>query len=117
MSEKLGQKKRRELLLSALNQDTNDSWAVVELYRWQHGELPKPNASKPASAIEGLRGMARAFSGDSKEWPHPMNVASVLEYAAKLLENPDMPRTYGGTQAEAQTEVAQDSNQPREQAA
>ncbi len=72
-----------------LEQDPNDQWAQVELYRWQHGNLPgepgKPEL--PFSVSGGLRGMADAIGrGDLSNFPSPFNVASVLRYAAALLD-------------------------------
>jgi hypothetical protein len=74
--------------LDTLGIDPNDSWAEVELYRWQHGQLP-PNdeTCKELNVPNGLRGMAKAIEvGDVKNYPAPFNVISVLRYAAKLLE-------------------------------
>jgi hypothetical protein len=88
MSQKLGLKKRREQLMAALGCESNDSWAAVELYRWQHGELPPPTGSKPLDVPVALAKMAEALSQpDQKKWPAPFNVASVLAYAAKLLQD------------------------------
>jgi hypothetical protein len=89
MSNKLGLKKRREQALAELESDSNDSWATVELYRWQHGNLPgEPGTGqlKELSVPAGLRAMALAFSGPQDKWPAPLNVASVLVHAAKLIE-------------------------------
>jgi len=74
--------------LILLHDDPNDSWAQVELYRWQYGELPpQDNSCKKLKVSEGLKGMATAIeTGDVKNFPSPMNVVSVLRYAAKLLE-------------------------------
>jgi hypothetical protein len=67
--------------------DPNDSWAAVELHRWQFGELPAQDDKREMIPSEGLRGMANALKEkDQSKWPAPFNVASVLEYAAKLLE-------------------------------
>lgn len=67
----------------------NDNWAEVELYRWQHGFLPGEEG-KPSLKLDvahGLRAMANAFSGrDPLKWPAPFNIASVLAYTAKLIE-------------------------------
>lgn len=64
----------------------DDKWARVELYRWQHGDLPRKN-EKPLSVPEGLRGMAKAIdAGDPASFPTPFNVALVLRYAAKMIE-------------------------------
>ena len=72
-----------------LERDANDSWAQVELYRWQHGELPPQNDTcKQLDEPAAIRAMADAIeagcrAGDSKQMPSPYNVCSVLRYAAK----------------------------------
>lgn len=69
--------------------DPDDSWAAVELYRWQHGCLPNHpgHEEKPLDEVAGLRAMATAIErGDVNNFPSPMNVVSVLNYAAKLIE-------------------------------
>ena len=70
--------------------DPNDSWARVERYRWQHGCLPNQpgHEEQPLDESAGLEGMAAAIEkGDRKNFPSPMNVISVLRYAAKLLKD------------------------------
>jgi hypothetical protein len=86
MSSKLGMRKRRIL---NLDRDPNDAWAEVELYRWQHGELPPQNATcKQLDPAIGLQKMAEALSQpDQQKWPTPFNVASVLKYAAAHLKS------------------------------
>lgn len=68
--------------------DPNDSWATVELYRWQWGCLP--NQHEPPRSLNiplAMENMAKALqSRDTKEMPLPMNVSSVLIYAASLLK-------------------------------
>jgi hypothetical protein len=56
--------------------DPNDNWAQVELYRWQHGELPGEDghAERPLDEAAGLRAMADALekgckSGDRSVMP------------------------------------------------
>lgn len=67
--------------------DPNDSWALVELYRWQHGTLPETVDEKPLDEAAGLRAMAEALeTKPPTEWPEPFNIASVLKYAAKLID-------------------------------
>ncbi len=66
--------------------DPSESWALVELHRWQYGGLPKPDDMRPVSVPAGLRGMAKAMRGPQSGWPAPFNIVSVLEYAAKLME-------------------------------
>lgn len=63
-----------------------DSWAKVELWRWQYGTLPQPDDMRPLDVSEGLRGMAAAIcKGDKSNFPTPFNVVAVLEYAAKII--------------------------------
>lgn len=76
-----------------MDHDPNDNWAQVELYRWQHGNLPgEPGTvEKPLSEAAGLRAMADALergckSGNRADMPEPFNVCSVMRYAAKLIE-------------------------------
>lgn len=72
--------------------DSGDAWAEIELYRWEHGDLPKANS--PALNIPaGLRGMAKAIeegvtSGDMtpKNFPSPQSVVEVLRYVARHLK-------------------------------
>jgi len=71
-----------------LERDPNDSWAQVELYRWQHGELPpQDNTCKQLNEPTAMRAMADAIeagckTGDTGLMPSPYNVCSVLRYAA-----------------------------------
>lgn len=87
---KLGQKKKRELLKKAAEESgANDAWAMVELYRWQHGELPPQEQGKCKNLVisEALKAMAGAMeTPNPTKWPTPFNTASVLRYAAKQLE-------------------------------
>lgn len=67
--------------------DPNDSWARVELWRWQYGGLPAHDDMRPLDVSAGLRGMAAAITaGDRADFPAPGNVVAVLEYAAKVIE-------------------------------
>jgi hypothetical protein len=87
MSEILGLKKQREKIVALMDCDANDSWATVELYRWQYGMLPMPQDQRKLIPSEGLKGMAKAImAGNLNNFPTPMNVASVLFYVAKLIE-------------------------------
>lgn len=66
----------------------NKNWAQVELYRWQHGELPSDN-QKDFDEVEGLKNMAASFDkehDDTNKWPAPFNVQSVLLYCADRIE-------------------------------
>lgn len=63
-----------------------DSWAKVELWRWQYGTLPQPDDMRPLDVAAGLRGMAAAIrKGDRENFPSPGNVVAVLEYAARRI--------------------------------
>jgi hypothetical protein len=70
--------------------DPNDSWAQVELYRWQYGELPM--GDKPGKKLHvptALKAMADAIEGGCKSdgsspMPSPYNVCAVLRYVAKI---------------------------------
>lgn len=60
-------------------------WTRVELWRWQYGELPKPDDERELDVVKGLRNMAEAFkSGD--EIPTTVAASQALEYAAYLIE-------------------------------
>jgi hypothetical protein len=65
--------------------DPDDSWARVELYRWQYGELP---GDKPLDECAGLLKLAEALDSTmpSVPMPAPTNVAVVLRYVARLLK-------------------------------
>jgi hypothetical protein len=66
--------------------DPEDSWARVELWRWQYGTLPAADDMRPLDVPSGLRGMAAAIrQGDLANCPATGNVVAVLEYAAKIV--------------------------------
>ncbi len=66
--------------------DPADSFAQVELYWWQHGELPEHRNEKPLDVSAGLEGMSNAIkTGDLENFPSPSSIIIALEYAAKLL--------------------------------
>jgi len=86
---------RREQIMETLP-TPDDSWAKVELYRWQHGELPSEENEKPLHIAEGLRGMAAAFrTGKSEDFPSPFNVMAVLEYTASVLDEKNIEEKSG----------------------
>lgn len=75
--------------------DYNDTWARVELHRWQYGELPQPSDRRPLVIAEGLRNMAQAIENgckrdathaDREAMPEPFNVVSVMRFVAKMVE-------------------------------
>lgn len=64
-----------------------DSWAQVELFRWQYGSLPEPEDFRPVEVPIAVRNMADALmSGDQKEMPSVFNVAYVMRYLANVVE-------------------------------
>ena len=67
--------------------DPEDSWARVELWRWQYGTLPAADDMRPLDVPAGLEGMADAFRKPmaNNQWPLPGNAAAVLRYAAKII--------------------------------
>ena len=86
MSNKLGQRKQRKQLMTHLTGDPTDSWAAVELFRWQYGKLPSTTDMRPLDVPVALRAMAAALLRVSpSEWPTPQNLSSVLFYVAKQL--------------------------------
>lgn len=68
-----------------------DSWAKVELYRWQHGQLPpQDGTSKPLDESAALLAMADAIEDGCKTqnreaMPSPFNVCAVMRYVARKL--------------------------------
>ncbi len=83
--------------------DPADTFAQVELYRWQHGELPEHSNEKPLDVSAGLEGMSNAIREmDMENFPSPDAIITVLDYVAKLLRK---------SNAQNQTEGAsQDDN-------
>lgn len=74
--------------------DPYESWALVELYRWEHGQLPgidgKPE--QPLSVPGGLLAMASAIEkGDPSNFPTPHNVCCVLRFVAARLQAASAP--------------------------
>lgn len=70
----------------------NDSWAEVELYRWQHGGLPPQNPDlckevDPKAAVEAMcRAIERGCAAKTTEgMPSPFSVVTVLRYLADRL--------------------------------
>lgn len=63
-----------------------DHWAEVELYRWQHGELPPQEGSAyPLDISKGLAAMAEACAPEAEHHPAPFNVAEVLAFAGRKI--------------------------------
>ena len=70
--------------------DADDSWAEVELFRWQYGHLPQDD-NRPLDVSEGLIGMSKGIkegleSKDYSKMPAPFNVCLVLEYCARKFK-------------------------------
>lgn len=70
--------------------EPNDSWATVELYRWQYGHLPGEDGKpeRPLNYPIALTKMADAIEArEMKNFPSPMGVISVLRHVAKIMES------------------------------
>jgi hypothetical protein len=73
-----------------LEHDPEDSWAEVELFRWQYGQLPGSPDDRRLDKSKGLAAMAKAIeegcaAKDVSKMPHPMNICSVLNYCARKM--------------------------------
>lgn len=71
--------------------DPEDSWAQVELYRWQYGELPTEGNCKPLIPSEGMLKATEALEKGIKNKatvydPSAHNYISMVKYCAKLLK-------------------------------
>lgn len=85
MSNKLGERKKREQTKNLLESSPNDNWAMVELYRWQYDKLPDDD--QPIDISKALDTMAlNLMNNDQSKWASPFNIASVLAYVSKILE-------------------------------
>ncbi len=64
--------------------DPTESWAIVELYRWQYDELPDKNAKKLdiSKALENMAQKMLIPNKEKQEIPSPFNVGMVLKYLA-----------------------------------
>ena len=79
--------------------DPADSFAQVELYRWQHGELPEHSNEKPLDVSVALEAMSEAIKVmDMGNFPSPRSIIIALEYAAKLLRKPNAPMSLQGSE-------------------
>lgn len=70
-----------------LDYDPNDSWALVELSRWQTGELPNPD-SPPLDISLALKHIANNIEKNVKSHTpehliSPSNLVSILRYLSK----------------------------------
>lgn len=61
-------------------QNPDRNWVMVELFRWQYGELPKPNDNRSVDLTEATRKMALGI--DNRK-VNPFNVAIVLAWLGK----------------------------------
>lgn len=75
-----------------------DSWALVELYRWQHDELPgEHNKSKELDESVALVKMAEAIEKGCKEkdislMPNPFAVCAILRYMSRKINRKEVPK-------------------------
>jgi hypothetical protein len=61
----------------------NISWAQVELFRWQYGELPKPEDTRE---IDYEKAFKAASEGCKEGKLDPFNASMMLWYAGELLK-------------------------------
>ncbi len=79
-------------LLETLHSTGNDSWARVELYRWQHDKLPTDNDNQEMIISKALSSAAiKLINPIEGQTISPLAVASVLMYLSKL-ELKDSPQ-------------------------
>lgn len=77
-----------------------DSWAQVELYRWQHGQLPPlDGTSKTLDESAALLAMADAIENGRKTqnreaMPSPFNVCAVMRYVARKISSANAERMH-----------------------
>lgn len=75
--------------------DFANSWAMVELHRWQYGELPLPSDCRPVDMKVAARAMASALRTAMQSTaefaqtncPSPFNCATVLAYLSRQESN------------------------------
>jgi hypothetical protein len=73
-----------------LSERAGDSWAEVELFRWQYGELPKSGDRRKLDRSVGLSRMADAIAeackaGTTVGMPSPFNLCEVLRYISRRI--------------------------------
>lgn len=71
--------------------DANESFAQVELFLWQYGELPQPTDTRKIDIGKALNACHdRIFKAgkekDMKLMPSPIGVASVMKYLADKFD-------------------------------
>lgn len=65
--------------------DLDDSWALVELYRWQYGQLPMDSKDGELDISIALKNLAEAIeAGESRNFPTPFNMVMILKYLSKF---------------------------------
>ena len=62
----------------------NNSYALVELHLWQHGDLPDHN-SPTLNIATALRTVVKGFTSDPRRVPTPANIQAVNVYLNSLL--------------------------------
>ena len=77
--------------------NSDDSWAQIELYRHQYGELPPVGDDRKLDARAGMLAMADAIEAgvkgrDPERMPSPVSVIAVMRYAAQFV--PTLPEPY-----------------------
>ena len=87
--------------------EPDESWARVELWRWQHGgecgHLPQNDDMRPVDVPTALDRMAAATERGQTS---PMNCAIVMRYASKLLR-PNAPAHAGAVATSVEPDVGQ----------
>jgi hypothetical protein len=83
-------KKDTQQIINHLSQkNSNKTWALVELHRWQYGELPKPTDTRELDIGKALKkvanGIIKAESSDDSIIT-PMNLCSILYFLADNYE-------------------------------
>lgn len=71
--------------------DANDSFAQVELFLWQYGELPKPTDTRRLDINKALdqcylKIMQAGKEKDMSKMPSPFGVACVMKYLTDNFE-------------------------------
>jgi len=69
-----------------LKEAEEDSWARIELWRWQYGHLPIMGELRPLDISKALNNLSKALErGERTNYPTPMGVITILRYVAKIL--------------------------------
>ena len=74
--------------MKSLEQNISESWVLIELYRWQHGELPLCEINdKTLDYSQALVKMAEAIEKrDIRNFPSPYAVAEVLKWCSQNIK-------------------------------